>query len=100
MFLMVLFVAPALKPRLLMHIAAVFDALLVLVTVRSRVVPPTVFEPSMTTKSAPFSFTTQFEDDPEIVGLTAVSGLTVTVLVELAPVTGLNVIGNVSLALL
>src|SRR6185503_13692221 len=89
-FLIVLFVAPAPVPRLIRHTAAVFVAVFVLVIVRSRVVPPLVFEPSTTIKSALFNLTIQL-DEPEIVGLTLVSGLIVTVLVEVAPRIGLMV---------
>src|SRR4030095_381225 len=98
-FLTVLFVAPAPAPRLIRQTAAVLAALFVFVIVRSRVVPPLVFEPSMTIKSALFNFTIQV-DEPEMVGLTLVSGLIVTVLVGLARRIGLIVIGNVSAPLL
>jgi hypothetical protein len=69
----------------------VFDA------VRSFVVPPTVFEPSTTTKLDPLRVSKQVADEPEIVGAVAEAGLIVSVLVALAPVFPFKVIGNVSL---
>ncbi|MBV9209950.1 MAG: hypothetical protein JOZ52_04945 [Acidobacteria bacterium] len=96
-FFTTLLVAPVPAPRLERQTTAFAAVLLPLVKVRSRVVPPTVFEPSIVTKSAPLRLNTHVAAAlPVMVGLTPDAGLIVIVFVALAPGLALMTSGNVS----
>ena len=68
----------------------------VFVIVKSRVVPPILFEPSIVIKSAPLKPIIQPVDKPEIVEITPDAGLIVTVLDALEPLLALIVNGKIS----
>src|SRR5437868_6307915 len=59
------------------------EAVFVLSIVRSRLVPPTVFEPSIMTQFAPFRLIRAVAFEPLIVGVMPLAGLIVTVLIAL-----------------
>ena len=89
-------VAPAPVPKLSRQTTAELVPVLVFVMAKSRVVPPTVFEPSRVTQSAPLRVITHEVLLPLIEGLTPDAGLIVIVLVEFEPEFALIVIGKVS----
>ena len=95
-FLTTLFVAPAPAPVLVRQTSAELVPEFVFVIVKSRLVPPAVFEPSMITQSAPFTLIMHDALLPLIDGLTPDAGLIVTVLTALDPLFALITIGNVS----
>ena len=85
-FFIVLFVAPAPTPLLASHIAAVAAEVFVFSIVKSFVVPPIEFEPSINTYLAAFYLNIEDVDDPEIEAVIPVFGFMVTVFTALAPV--------------
>src|SRR5436305_5867159 len=92
-FLIVLLVAPSLAEALAIQIAALLVPVSLSTIVRLRSVPP-LFDPSIVTKSAPFSLITVVV--AVTVTLWPVAGLIVTVLVELAPGMAFKMSGKVS----
>ena len=97
-FLVVSLVAPAPVP-ILAKLIAVGLVVFVFVIVKSREAVP-LFEPSIVTKSAPFSFNIEAVVFPVITEfVTPVAGLMVRVFVELAFVYALIERGSASLAL-
>ena len=88
-FLTVLLVAAFMK-RMVAPLVLVFE------TVKSLLEPPTEFDPSITTKVAPFRSNMVVVLEPLIVGVTPVAGLIVRVLTALDPLLAFIVIGNVS----
>src|SRR3954462_10596905 len=78
-FSIVLFVAPAAAPALSRQTTALLVPVLLFVIVMSRVIPPTVLDPSRSTQSAPFRTIMQDVLVPLREGLTPEAGLIVMV---------------------
>src|SRR5262245_48942477 len=87
---------PSDPPAVCPHTTAL-DPLPLLFTIRrSRVVPPTMFDPSIATQSVPLSTIIAVALDPVTTGWAPGAGFTVTVFEMLAPATVLTVIGKLS----